>query len=94
MDRRLVAPEKKKVQKPAGLKRDLLGCAGTAWALARGSATALQTARCGVHILPGLEAADRDDPASACLAARLAAECRICAWARKKEEHPKFFKFF
>jgi hypothetical protein len=35
LDRRLAAPEKKKVKKPAGLKRDLLDGGRTAWALAQ-----------------------------------------------------------
>jgi hypothetical protein len=56
--RLVMAPKKKKVKKPAGLKRDLLGCGRTAWARARQSAAAAQAARHGVRCRAGLKAAD------------------------------------
>jgi hypothetical protein len=52
---------KRKVKKPAGLNRDLLGCDRTAWAATRQSATATRAARLGVRSRAGLEAADGDD---------------------------------
>ncbi len=54
----MAAPERKNQRVS---KRDLLGGGRTAWVLARRSAVASQTARCGVCFRQGLEVADGDD---------------------------------